>query len=59
MELEQRRFLKRKRKSSMPLREVLGEIIADDPACDEHAVKALMYGLRPKIWFRRMRVRGL
>ena len=30
-----------------------------DPACEEHAVKGLMYGLtRQKQWFRRVRVRG-
>jgi hypothetical protein len=41
----------------MPFREGIGEIIADDPGCEEHEVKALMYGLgREKIWFRRMRV---
>ena len=31
-----------------------------DPDCEEHAVKALMYGLtRRKTWFRKMRVGGL
>ena len=31
-----------------------------DPDCEEHAVKALMYGLtRRKTWFRTMRVIGI
>jgi hypothetical protein len=31
-----------------------------DPNCEEHAVKALMYGLtRRKMWFRLAKVKGL